>query len=181
VLQSCSIACARLRRRSEEPSRDGHPDQQRLTPAIELHNEAARGNDLGTVDDGRELIRVASRCSRGRTPASLCSLRYSAAGDAPRKAGAVWGRSRQGHPAAFSCCKFFFICDIVGGTAGVGPETLDVGWSAESELPEKPFAQPGFFLASSGACLHTLITPDCRPSSTGLCRRAPDGEDNTIV
>jgi ADP-ribose pyrophosphatase YjhB (NUDIX family) len=54
----------------------------------------------------------------------------------PRKLAAVWDRSRQGHPAAvFSCCKFFFICDVMGGTAATGPETSDVAWFAESELP----------------------------------------------
>jgi ADP-ribose pyrophosphatase YjhB (NUDIX family) len=54
-----------------------------------------------------------------------------------RKLAAVWDRTRQGHPPSeFSCCKFFFICDIVGGTAAPGVETSEVGWFSESELPE---------------------------------------------
>lgn len=54
-----------------------------------------------------------------------------------RKLAAVWDRTRQGHPAsAFSCCKMFFICDIVGGTAETSLETSEVGWFGEDELPE---------------------------------------------
>ena len=54
-----------------------------------------------------------------------------------RKLAAVWDRTSQGHPAGlFSCCKFFFICDIVGGEAATGPETSEVGWFAKNELPD---------------------------------------------
>ena len=54
-----------------------------------------------------------------------------------RKLAAVWDRTRQGHlPGVFSCCKLFFICDITGGEAVTGPETSEVGWFAESELPD---------------------------------------------
>lgn len=53
-----------------------------------------------------------------------------------RKLAAVWDRTRQDHPAgAFSCCKLFFICDIVGGSAATGPETSEVGWFAEDGVP----------------------------------------------
>ena len=53
-----------------------------------------------------------------------------------RKLAAVWDRTRQNHPPqAFSCCKFFFICDIVGGAAQIGPETSEFGWFAEAGLP----------------------------------------------
>jgi ADP-ribose pyrophosphatase YjhB (NUDIX family) len=53
-----------------------------------------------------------------------------------RKLAAVWDRTRQGHPVGvFSCCKFFFICEIVGGTSTIGPETSEVGWFAQEELP----------------------------------------------
>jgi len=53
-----------------------------------------------------------------------------------RKLAAVWDRTRQNHPPqAFSCCKFFFICDIVGGAAQIGLETSEVGWFAEAGLP----------------------------------------------
>jgi ADP-ribose pyrophosphatase YjhB (NUDIX family) len=54
-----------------------------------------------------------------------------------RKLAAVWDRTRQGHPPSeFSCAKLFFICDIAGGTAAPGVETSEVGWFAESDLPE---------------------------------------------
>ncbi len=54
-----------------------------------------------------------------------------------RKLAAAWDRTRQGHPSGvFSCCKLFFICDIVGGAAETGPETLEVAWFAEGELPD---------------------------------------------
>ncbi len=54
----------------------------------------------------------------------------------PRKLAAVWDRTRQGHPSGlFSCCKFFFICDIVGGVAATGPETSAIGWFDEATLP----------------------------------------------
>ena len=54
-----------------------------------------------------------------------------------RKLAAVWDRTRQGHPSGvFSCCKLFFVCDVVGGTAATGPETSEVGWFAENALPE---------------------------------------------
>lgn len=55
-----------------------------------------------------------------------------------RKLAAVWDRTRQGHGAgAFSCCKVFFVCDIVGGAAATGLETSEVGWFAEDGLPEE--------------------------------------------
>lgn len=54
-----------------------------------------------------------------------------------RKLAAVWDRTRQGHPAGvFSCCKFFFICDVVAGVATTGLETSEVGWFAEDHVPE---------------------------------------------
>jgi ADP-ribose pyrophosphatase YjhB (NUDIX family) len=54
-----------------------------------------------------------------------------------RKLAAVWDRTRQGHAnAVFSCCKLFYICDIVGGMAATGPETSEVGWFPEGEFPD---------------------------------------------
>lgn len=54
-----------------------------------------------------------------------------------RKLAAVWDRTRQGHsPTVFSCCKLFYVCDIVGGAAETGPETSEVRWFSESELPD---------------------------------------------
>ncbi|HEY0207199.1 MAG TPA: NUDIX hydrolase [Acetobacteraceae bacterium] len=55
-----------------------------------------------------------------------------------RKLAAVWDRTRQGHlSGVFSCCKFFFICDITGGTTATGPETSGIGWFAEDDLPKE--------------------------------------------
>lgn len=54
-----------------------------------------------------------------------------------RKLAAVWDRTRQGHsPSVFSCCKLFYVCEIVGGTAATGLETSEIGWFAEGELPD---------------------------------------------
>jgi ADP-ribose pyrophosphatase YjhB (NUDIX family) len=54
-----------------------------------------------------------------------------------RKLAAVWDRTRQGHPAGvFSCCKFFFICDVVAGVATTGLETSEVAWFAEHDVPD---------------------------------------------
>jgi len=53
-----------------------------------------------------------------------------------RKLAAVWDRTRQGHPATvFSCCKLFYICDVIGGAAMTSLETSEVGWFAEADLP----------------------------------------------
>jgi len=52
------------------------------------------------------------------------------------KLAAVWDRTRQGHdPAPFSCYKFFFVCEIVGGAARVSLETTEIAFFAQSELP----------------------------------------------
>ena len=54
-----------------------------------------------------------------------------------RKLAAVWDRTRQGHPAGvFSCCKLFFVCDLLAGAAATGLETSEVAWFCEGELPE---------------------------------------------
>jgi ADP-ribose pyrophosphatase YjhB (NUDIX family) len=54
------------------------------------------------------------------------------------KVAAIWDRTRQGHAnAVFSCCKLFYICHIVGGAAATGPETSEVGWFCEDELPDE--------------------------------------------
>ena len=54
-----------------------------------------------------------------------------------RKLAAAWDRTVQEHPSGvFSCCKLFFICDVVGGTAAIGPETSGVAWFEEAALPD---------------------------------------------
>jgi ADP-ribose pyrophosphatase YjhB (NUDIX family) len=53
-----------------------------------------------------------------------------------RKLAAVWDRTRQEHPATvFSCCKLFYICDVIGGAATTSLETSEVGWFAEADVP----------------------------------------------
>lgn len=52
------------------------------------------------------------------------------------KLAAVWDRTRQGHPSGvFSCCKMFFLCELVGGAPAVSIETSEVGWFGEADLP----------------------------------------------
>ena len=54
-----------------------------------------------------------------------------------RKLAAAWDRTAQAHPAGvFSCCKLFFICDIVGGQARPSAETSEVAWFTQAALPE---------------------------------------------
>lgn len=106
----------------------------------------------GAAFDGRgRLLMVRERADVGRwtLPGGWADVNLSAAESvvkemreesgfevAVRKLAAVWDRSRQGHPAAaFSCCKFFFICDICGGEAAAGLETSEIGWFAEDALP----------------------------------------------
>ncbi|GGE21461.1 putative ADP-ribose pyrophosphatase YjhB [Aureimonas endophytica] len=56
---------------------------------------------------------------------------------AARKLAAVWDRTRQNHPPkVFSCCKVFFICDLVGGAPATSIETSEIGWFREDALPE---------------------------------------------
>jgi ADP-ribose pyrophosphatase YjhB (NUDIX family) len=52
------------------------------------------------------------------------------------KLAAVWDRTRQGHgPSVFSCCKLFFVCELVGGAPAPSLETSEVAWFAEGALP----------------------------------------------
>lgn len=53
-----------------------------------------------------------------------------------RKLAAVWDRTRQGHSAGvFSCCKLFYVCNVLGGTATAGPETSEVQWFIQDKIP----------------------------------------------
>jgi ADP-ribose pyrophosphatase YjhB (NUDIX family) len=53
-----------------------------------------------------------------------------------RKLAAVWDRTRQGHPVGvFSCCKLFYVCELVGGVATPSLETSEVAWFTETALP----------------------------------------------
>ena len=54
-----------------------------------------------------------------------------------RKLAALWDRTRQGHPASvFSCCKMFYVCELVGGSAATSMETSEVGWFAEDAVSQ---------------------------------------------
>jgi ADP-ribose pyrophosphatase YjhB (NUDIX family) len=55
----------------------------------------------------------------------------------PLKLAAVWDRTKQGHtPHVFSCCKFFFVCALIGGrAAATSHETSEVGWFHEANIP----------------------------------------------
>ena len=64
-----------------------------------------------------------------------------------RKLAAVWDRTRQGHPpSVFSCCKLFYVCDVVGGTATTSLETNGVEWFTEADVPAD--LSPGRLLPS---------------------------------
>lgn len=53
-----------------------------------------------------------------------------------RRLAAVWDRDRQGHEhKAFSCAKFFFLCDLAGGEAATSIETSEIGWFGPDEIP----------------------------------------------
>jgi ADP-ribose pyrophosphatase YjhB (NUDIX family) len=55
----------------------------------------------------------------------------------PVKLAAVWDRARQAHPPmAFSIVRMFFICTLEGGEPSTSLETSEVGWFAESEIPQ---------------------------------------------
>jgi hypothetical protein len=53
------------------------------------------------------------------------------------KLAALWDRTRQRHPGGvFSCAKAFFVCEPTGGAATTSPETSEVDWFAEADLPQ---------------------------------------------
>ncbi len=52
------------------------------------------------------------------------------------KLAAVWDRARQQHhPGVFSCAKFFFVCEITGGSPRTSLETSEIGFFAQDDLP----------------------------------------------
>jgi ADP-ribose pyrophosphatase YjhB (NUDIX family) len=55
------------------------------------------------------------------------------------KLAAVWDRARHPHGAVqpFHVWRLFFLCEIVGGAPQTGPETSDVAFFAENELPSQ--------------------------------------------
>ncbi len=57
---------------------------------------------------------------------------------AVRELAAVYDQARHPHPPQFPfhIYKMFFVCEITGGAARPGPETSEVGFFLEHELPE---------------------------------------------
>jgi ADP-ribose pyrophosphatase YjhB (NUDIX family) len=55
----------------------------------------------------------------------------------PYKLAAIWDRARHAHEPQylFHIWKLFFLCEIEGGEARAGPETSEVAFFAEDELP----------------------------------------------
>ena len=55
----------------------------------------------------------------------------------PYKLAAVWDRSRHPHGVVqpFHVWRLFFLCEIIGGEPRPGPETSEVAFFAEHELP----------------------------------------------
>jgi ADP-ribose pyrophosphatase YjhB (NUDIX family) len=55
----------------------------------------------------------------------------------PYKLAAVWDRARHAHGVMqpFTVWRLFFLCEIIGGEALPGPETSEVAFFAEHELP----------------------------------------------
>jgi ADP-ribose pyrophosphatase YjhB (NUDIX family) len=53
------------------------------------------------------------------------------------KLAAVWDRARQAQPPmAFSVARMFFVCALEGGAPATSLETSEVGWFAETEVPD---------------------------------------------
>lgn len=114
------------------------------TPKIDVRGAAfdARGRLL--------MVREVADGGRWTLPGGWADVNLTAAENAAkevreesgfvvrvRKLAAAWDRTRQGHPAGvFSCCKLFFVCDLLGGTAATGLETSEVGWFPEDGLPD---------------------------------------------
>jgi len=57
----------------------------------------------------------------------------------PYKLAAVWDRARHSHgaPQPFTVWRLFFLCEITGGEPRTGPETSEVAFFAEHELPSE--------------------------------------------
>jgi ADP-ribose pyrophosphatase YjhB (NUDIX family) len=94
-------------------------------------------------DDDRVLmVREISDGGRWTLPGGWADVNRTAAQNAvkealeesgfevePLKPAAVWDGTKQGHaPHVFSCCKFFFVCALIGGRAATSHETSEVGW-----------------------------------------------------
>lgn len=113
------------------------------TPKIDVR--AAVFDDVGRI----LMVREAADSGRWTLPGGFADVNITAAESVVkevreesgfdvrvRKLAAVWDRTRQGHPATvFSCCKLFYLCDLVGGAAATSHETTEVGWFAEPDVP----------------------------------------------
>jgi ADP-ribose pyrophosphatase YjhB (NUDIX family) len=100
-------------------------------------------------DDRILMVRETSDGGRWTLPGGWADVNRTAAQNAtkealeesgfeiePLKLAAVWDRTKQGHaPHVFSCCKFFFVCALIGGRATTSHETSEVGWFHEADIP----------------------------------------------
>jgi ADP-ribose pyrophosphatase YjhB (NUDIX family) len=100
-------------------------------------------------DDRILMVRETSDGGRWTLPGGWADVNRTAAENAakealeesgfevePLKLAAVWDRTKQGHaPHVFSCCKFFFVCALIGGRAATSHETSEVGWFHEADIP----------------------------------------------
>jgi ADP-ribose pyrophosphatase YjhB (NUDIX family) len=113
------------------------------TPKIDVR--AAVFDDLGRV----LMVRETADAGRWTLPGGFADVNLTLAESVVkevreesgfdvqvRKLAAVWDRTRQGHPATvFSCCKVFYVCDVIGGAATTSLETSEVGWFAAADVP----------------------------------------------
>jgi hypothetical protein len=102
---------------------------------IVLSPDGAGSYRVGEVTGGYYYI-PGGTLSHRRKVKWLDVLIARAAVSEPLKLAAVWDRTKQGHtPHVFSCCKFFFVCGLIGGRAATSHETSEVGWFHEANIP----------------------------------------------
>jgi ADP-ribose pyrophosphatase YjhB (NUDIX family) len=87
----------------------------------------------------------------------------------PRKLAAVWDRTRQGRPSGvFSTYTVFFRCERIGGEAAVSPETSEVGWFGEKDIPTTDLS-----LGRPAAAPPPNVRPEPIGRPTSIERRSP--------
>jgi ADP-ribose pyrophosphatase YjhB (NUDIX family) len=101
-------------------------------------------------DDRILLVREAADENRWTLPGGWADVNESPAESVARevreesglevrayKLAAVWDRSRHPHEAVapFHVWRLFFLCEVIGGEPRIGPETSEVAFFAEDELP----------------------------------------------
>lgn len=113
------------------------------TPKVDVRGVLFRGEQILLVkerSDGRWAL-PGGWADVGESPSeSVVREIYEESGfqSRPVKLLAVFDRSKHGHepPFPFHIYKLFILCEISGGTAAPGAETVEVGFFGETELPE---------------------------------------------